>query len=354
MKEQATENYKLAHYPANCDCTSNINDPSQARIGIHPYPDRLHVVTMLSNPLRWRARYANYQKFAKGVQDAGAILYTCEVAFGGRHFEITSPDNPNHLQLRTSHELWHKENALNLMIQRLPASANKVAWIDADIQFARPDWAQETLHLLDHYDFIQMFSQAHDLNYENETSAVHSSFMAEYQKLLADPLSDSKIVPNQDYSSSGRGLSSYWHPGFAWAARKASLAKVGMLMDWPILGSADWHMAWGLIGQMHTHLVPALSDNYKNWCMEWQNRAEQHIKRNIGVMPGTILHSFHGDKKLRSYGDRWKFLIDAKFDPAVDILKDHQGLWQLSGNNQKLRDGIRAYSKMRNEDSTEV
>ncbi|MGC2648232.1 MAG: hypothetical protein WA261_18255, partial [Candidatus Sulfotelmatobacter sp.] len=149
-----------------------IDHPSQARPGIHVFPDKLHVVTMLENPLRWRSRYWNYWMFERECAAAGAILYTAEVAFGGRQFEVTKAENPRHLQLRTNHEIWHKENALNLLIQRLPAEAKYVAWIDADVKFSRPDWAQETLQLLQHYDVLQMFSHAQDVgpNYEPLTT----------------------------------------------------------------------------------------------------------------------------------------------------------------------------------------
>ena len=82
-------------------CADCIDHPSQARPGIHVFPDRLHVVTMLENPLRWRSRYWNYWMFERECEAAGAILYTAEVAFGERHFEVTQAGNPRHLQLRT-------------------------------------------------------------------------------------------------------------------------------------------------------------------------------------------------------------------------------------------------------------
>jgi hypothetical protein len=93
-----------------------IDHRSQAQNHIQPFPDRLHVVTAIINPQRFRSRYELFWAFEKRVRDAGAILHVAEVAFGGRPFEVTEPANPNHLQLRTNVELWHKENALNLLI----------------------------------------------------------------------------------------------------------------------------------------------------------------------------------------------------------------------------------------------
>lgn len=133
-----------------------INDPSQARIGIHAYPDKLHIVTMLQNPLRSRARYANFWKAVKHWEDSGAIVYIVEIAFENRMFEVTEKGNPRHLQLRTGFEFWHKENALQLGVQRLlPPEAQKILFLDADTMFMRGDWCQEILHQLAHFDVIQ-------------------------------------------------------------------------------------------------------------------------------------------------------------------------------------------------------
>jgi hypothetical protein len=280
----------LQHFPDS----EYLSHPAHARIGITPFPAKLNVVTTLSNPVRSRNRYHNYWLFEKAVQCAGAVLWTAEIAFGDRPFEVTQPDNPHHLQLRTRDELWHKENALNLMMARIPrdekCGETYVAWVDADVTFSRPDWAQETLQLLQHYDVIQMFSHAQDLDHDESPMEynLHQGFMYLYHKMLADPLVFAEVADQEDWDAYYPGFGqpgtpkggAYMHPGYAWAARMSSLEKVGMLMDWPILGSADWHMAWGLIGQMKTHIVPALSHNYQLWCAEWQNRAEQLIKRN--------------------------------------------------------------------------
>jgi len=142
-----SDEWKLQHHVGD-ESAHSIEHPSQAQPGVQAFPDRLHVVTMLVNPLRWHSRYWNYWMFEHECAAAGAILYTAEVAFGERQFEVTQAANPRRLQLRTAHEIWHKENALNLLIQRLPTDAKYVAWIDADVKFNRPDWAQETLQLL--------------------------------------------------------------------------------------------------------------------------------------------------------------------------------------------------------------
>lgn len=332
-------------------CADHIKHPSHAKIGITPFPDKLYVVTSLYNPLRFNKRYWNYNLFEHHVESAGAELYTAEIAFGGRPFEITDSCNPKHLQLRASdlQEVWLKENSLNLLISRLPADWKYVAWIDADLKFARPDWAQETLQLLQHYSFIQMFSHAQDLgpDYETLHQATPGFVYGHYNNIG---------LPTDSYYGW-----KYRHPGFAWAARREALDKVGGLIDHGILGSGDWMMANALFGQVSKTLTQNFTFNYKNLVKEWERRAERYIRRNVGYMPGTVLHYFHGKKANRNYNSRWELLVDAQFDPLTDLKKDSQGLYQLDDNDgltpdrfMKLRDGLRRYGGLRDEDNPNV
>jgi len=71
---------------------------------------------------------------------------------------MTDAANPLDLQLRTSDEMWHKENLLNLVVQRFPADWKYGAYLDGDFHMTRPDWALEAIHQLQHYDFAQLFS----------------------------------------------------------------------------------------------------------------------------------------------------------------------------------------------------
>lgn len=347
---------KLAHFPP--ESAPYLDHPSHAKPGIHAYPDRLYVVTMLENPMRWRSRYQNYWGWEQHVINAGAIPYTVEVAFGGRAFEVTDPHNPHHLQLRTKCEMWHKENALNLMVARLPADWKYVAWIDADIQFARADWAQETLHLLQHYDVLQMFSQVQNLGPRFDVLTNRGSFMWNYIENRTAPHHPEFNKPNIDIGGGGSymaGAGGKWnHTGFAWAARKSAWDSFGGLMDHAILGSADYHMATAFIGRVELSLNKDFPKRYTELCHHWQERAKpvaDNPNGGVGYMPGAILHSFHGTTANRSYRDRWKLLSRTNFNPDTDMRRDHQGLWQLSGRSPELRDGLRAYNRMRDEDS---
>jgi hypothetical protein len=311
----------------------------------------LYVLTMVYNPWRFRRRWTYYQDFAKRVKESGAILCVAEVAQHRRNFVLGQDDpvNPDILlQLETDSEIWIKECVLNLLTKRLPLQAQYLAFMDCDFRLARDDWANECVQLLQHYDVLQMWSHMVDLDAFNEPVGQINSFIWNWM--------NGKIKNSFDYYAYGKpGYPGA--PGLAWAWRRKALDAVGGLIDTGIIGAGDSYMAYALIGRLgeqHT-LRTLLAPAYKNPMFEWQKRAEYHIKRNVGVMRGLALHFFHGPKALRFYGSREKILADCQFDPAKDLTRDAQGVYQLersSRNYRYLRDKIRSYLTQRDEDAT--
>jgi hypothetical protein len=314
------------------------------------WSEKLHVVTAISNPVNYISRYELYVEFEKRMKDAGVILWTVELAYGERSFVVTKPDNPFHLQLRVGGEdrkgnvIWSKENLLNLMIQRIPKEGKYIAWIDADIIFQRPDWAEETIQQLQIHDFIQPWSHAQDmdpdgapLNKKPEISFCYAWY------------NDMEMEWNHKKYSSGTG-----HPGYAWAARREALDKVGGLIDFAVLGSGDRHMAYGLVDKIEFSVHPNVHPNYLKHLKYWQVRARHYIHRNIGYLPGMITHHWHGSKKSRGYKDRWQILVNNQYNPELDLKKTTQGVNVLTERNWKLRHDIIRYFESRSEDDIHV
>lgn len=300
----------------------------------------LYVVTPIFNPCRYQSRIRLYRDFEKYVADAGAKLITVELAYGARDFTVTEPCDPFDVQVRTRAELWHKERMINLGIQRLPPDWRYVAWVDADIIFARPDWAHETVQLLQHYPIVQMFSQATDLTPRNEILKTHTGIIHAFQEGLMT-------------NCKGRYAENF-HPGFAWAARRDALNDLGGLFDTAVLGSADRHMALSFIEKVEMSYPKGISAGYYEQLQLWQERSKKYIKQNVGYMPGCILHYWHGKKVDRRYSDRWKILIRHKFDPEFDLKLDTQGLYQFTDRCPQLEYDIRKYFAARNEDSIDL
>lgn len=300
---------------------------------------KIHVITSLTNPIRYKSRYKLYDKWLKHMHDSGINPWTVEVAFGHRKFH-TDPSNPRNLQMRSHNECWLKECSLNLLVQRLPDDWEYVCVIDADVDFIEypcGGWLEETWHQLQHYEVIQMWENAIDMKSHGGVYQLHKSFMYCY-------------LHNEPYSGK---YGSYYHPGFAWAYSRKAWNGFGGLIDHAILGSGDHHMANCLIGMGNRSLPKDIHQDYKDRVLAWEKNALSTVKMDVGYLPTTIRHHFHGPKKARQYVQRWKILIDNGFDPDYDLKRDHNGLWQLTDRNWKLRDGIRAYFRGRNEDSIE-
>ena len=262
----------------------------------------LYVIAVVSNPARFERRYQLFNEFCERMEKEPRVeLITVELQQSSRPFVTESK-----IKIRTDHEIWYKENLINIAATHLPNDWEYMAWIDADIEF--------------HYILLCMWRIRNKVFFNGE-----------------------KYVTPSKYSA-------YFHVGYAWAIRRDAYDAIGGLIDFAILGSADNHTALALLGLVDESLNKKLHPNYIKLCKIFQERCAKNIKQNVGYVHGTIMHYFHGNKADRKYQDRWKILVDNQFDPLVDIYKDSNGLWQLDDTKIKLRDSIRRYFRERNED----
>lgn len=292
----------------------------------------LYVICTVFNPRRFQSRVRLYEQFQQWIKDSGVKLLTVEIAFGERTHAVTHENDPWHLQLRTRHELWHKERALNLGLQRLsalvPDFAN-VAWMDTDVQIARSDWAAEAVHLLQHYAVIQMFSQAALLGPENQQLYLCKSIGSTIAEHGLKGWGGNPGVTKGYYLKQG-------HPGLAWAFRRDELNDVGGWLDICINGSGDLHMAACYAGDWSLVTSPKSSPSYRAAIKKYGDLCERHVRRNVGVMQGMISHFWHGRSEERGYQDRWKMVDRFQFDPNTDLLVSDCGLWRLNLDDPRV------------------
>jgi hypothetical protein len=300
--------------------------------------DLLHVVTAVANPIRWESRIRLYRDFERHMLESGVHLTVVECAYGDRRFQCAGTPGVNHVGVRARTLVWTKENLLNLGIGR--TDAGYIATIDADIRFRKPDWAAETVHALQQYDVVQPWSDCYDLGPDDEHMFAHRSFC----RLWAD---GKPIVQGPNATGSYK----FGHPGYAWAYTRHALDRLGGLIETASLGSADHHMALALIGRVRDSVPGKLTDAYKAPLLQWEQRATQHIGGNIGYVPGTIEHMWHGSKTKRNYVGRWDILARNGFDPAADLKRNTWGVFELAGNKPELRRDFDGYFRSRDEDS---
>ncbi len=316
--------------------------------------DPLYVVIPVINSPRYRSRWRLYEDAARRVADSGAILYTVEVAFGARAFAVTSAENPHHIQLRTSSEMWMKEAAVNIAVRHFPPDWKYMAYLDADSHPIRGDWANETLHQLQHYATVQMWSEYHCLDSHYRVVNTNFSLMHAYMAHWPQGTHRHPHRPGDRYHppKPGRETSTQWpgSPGLAWAWRRDAWEEVGGLLDVCILGSGDSYMANGLLDRLTDDIVSKqFSPGYRRAIYAWQDRARPLLK-NVGLVPGLWVHHYHGTMASRQYGTRNQILKATQFTPDLDLKRDWQGLYTLTSRSPALRDGAREYLHARNED----
>lgn len=323
----------------------------------------LHLVGVYSNPFRWQARRRHFNDFVRHTRGAANIkLYVVELAYGERPFEVTDPTEPLDVQLRTDCEMFHKENLINIGASRFPSDWKYGGYSDGDFHFTRHDWALEAIHMLQHHEFVQLFSNYADLTSATATSdsghrlyRSNSSFAWNYlhqKEFLSLKQAQEKLDPYYGQMIPREGFPFGFAPGApggAWAWRRSAFDAVGGLLDTCIMGSGDWWMAFGLIGQRAILPDDKTVRSYNDDIRNWQQRAKV-LTANIGCVDNFATHFYHGAGSNRAYGTRESILRDNKFDPRFDLTRDWQGVYRWTGNKPGLRDAVRRLFINRHED----
>ncbi|GGH14954.1 hypothetical protein GCM10007036_14610 [Alsobacter metallidurans] len=302
-------------------------------------PEKLHVVTVIHNPLGFKSRERLYWPFAQHMIQSGVQLTTVECVTGDEGHKLGRVAGINHVPVKCSSQVWIKENLLNIGLARLPSDWKYVAWIDADVHFRDRNWATRTLHALQHYPIVQPWTQALDLGPGGEVMQLHTSFAKVFHE------NPDRIVPGQGYGAP------YPHPGYAWAATRDAIERLGGLIETAALGSADHHMAHAIAGRVAGTVPKGLGPGYLRPLLQWEKRAQQHINGALGCVQGVIEHGFHGTKGNRKYVERWDILKRHAFDPDTDLKRNVHGVIELAGNKPGLRRDIQHYFAARNEDA---
>jgi len=296
--------------------------------------DELHVITYISNYCEFKRRTKLMIQFIEHMNQFDNIkLYVVEMIYEGQEFTVTKSNNPNHLQLKTKHVLWHKENMINLGIKKLlPENWKAVAWIDGDLEFNNLNWVNDTLKLLTHFDIIQLFSTCFDLDENNIPMNIWESFGYKY-------CHGETFTNNKDIN--------YWHPGYAWACNRSFYDKINFIYDKGILGSGDYVLTQGIFNNVaysNKHL-----EKYHNNIKDYIKELNYDIK--VGYVPTTIRHYFHGSKANRKYIERKYILFKYNYDPNIHIEYDINGVLQPTEEMSKdfIKD-IEEYFYQRNDD----
>lgn len=297
----------------------------------------LAAVCCFFDPSGSRARLRNFEIFHRHLLAAGVPLLVVELAFGDQPFRLGGVDDL--LQLRGGDVMWQKERLLNLGIARLLAQGwRKIAWLDADVVFESPDWAERASRALDAAALCQPFTHAHLRWYRRDPGAYMRG--AAYHDASAPG-------PARDFH----------HTGFAWAARAELLAEAP-LYDAGILGSGDVMIyaashaeprppgPASLYQAIATQLPPAMREHYDRWARAFGER----VGGRVAFADGCLQTLYHGPLLQRRYAARSAILRRHGFSPAADLALDAAGLWRWASDKPELRCEVAEYFASRADD----
>jgi hypothetical protein len=301
----------------------------------------LWAITCYFNPCRYQTKRANFDAFRAGMAKNGANLLTVELAFEDEPFEL--PESNDVLRLRGGGLMWQKERLLNIAAATLPASCRKVAWLDNDVIFENPDWFEQTSRALDEHVVVQPFDQVVRL------PRGHSRFLGEgecYESYGSVFARNPKAARTAHFHLHG-------HTGFAWAARRELFEDVG-LYDACLTCSGDHLMSHGFAGGLvHSPCIGMMigpQRAYLQHFLTWAVKARDLVGGKLGVVPGHLLHLWHGDLVNRRYTELNNAFKTFNFDPAKHLRHDENGLWEWADAPPRMREWARELFWMRRED----
>jgi hypothetical protein len=338
-------------------------------------------ITTFFNPGRHQNKVDNFRKFRAGVAAQGLQLLCVELVFGGetsfqlRGADAGSNDDGNaaeggddedadastserqpadceiliHRRTMSQNTLWQKERLLNVALENLPRTVDKVMWLDSDLIFLNDDWVPETAELLDRFPVVQPFGW---MTYLPSSQGADATI----EQLPTLPLGQGV---GAIYHSAGLGLQSFadmcfrsnfllGHPGFAWAARRDVITAAGFY-DRSIIGGGDRIMLNAFTGHyfgVSRKMPPAMAEDVRAFGRKLTPLVGP---MNVSYTPGVVLHIWHGNRADRDYTHRYQILQTNKYDPVRDVSVNEDGVLVWSTSKPRMHKQVTEYFSNRKE-----
>lgn len=280
----------------------------------------LHAIAVYYNPAGYSRLRDNLRRFRDSFH--GCTLTIIEQSFTG---EFEYADSIRVHADPQKHTLWQKERLINIAAESLPPQVDKVAWIDADLHFCDPHWAERAEESLEKHVAIQLF---HHVHYLDQQHAVASTRPA---------------------ATANRNSATLMTTGGAWAARR----ELFPIMDEHVMGSGDSMMYHAFVGRHRdwgAWYMEMMTPPWRKMFVANGDRLHGLVNGNVGHLAGDVFHYWHGEHKDRKYVERWKYLTDFNFNPYTDIAIDDNGLWRWNSDKPDMHALVRYYFKTRNDD----
>jgi len=279
----------------------------------------LGLITCFFNPTNSNKLRENYLSFRRSLNRP---IVTVELAFRDHPFVVEDS-----IKIRGSENniMWQKERLLNIALESLPPSIDRVAWLDADIIFENPFWFEETEKKLESFPVVQLFESAYEKGGDSSSPNTGVGF--------------GKFKSVSDYLAPWP--TEFPLTGLAWAARRDVL-KSGFF-DLGIIGSGDLYQINAWLNYWNSDFVLRMPPKLRKQFLLWGWEPAQQVQGTIGFISGRIEHLKHGPLKNREYYKRQQVLVADEFCPVEDLKIDKNGIYAWTQKGLRFRKQLESY-----------
>lgn len=281
----------------------------------------LAICLIIFNPAKSKKLISNYFTMMEKLEPYNLPIFTLELVFNDREPEILGA-----YHVYGHSYMFHKERLCRLLEQQVPDKYKKIAFMDTDLFYDNINWYYQTSKLLDTYDVVQMFENAHWMNSKNtEKELTRKSVL---------------FMKEEEFNFK-------YHPGFAWAFRREYYNDVGFF-DWAVSGSGDTLSSakW---------LNKTLPLNFKSLPRplhtEYINYFSKPNPKITYLKDVNIYHLYHGSRANRQYSQRHEMLFINQ-DIKELVFLNNQGIYEWT-NKSKWNELFLNYFINRKDDEDE-
>lgn len=233
---------------------------------------------------------------------------------------LPNKNNIQHIQLDASLQqssMFLKENLYNIATKYIDTKYTKFIFLDSDIIFDNISWYDDTSNMLNYYDIIQPFNQAHWINEDNNNYVASKDCAA---KFLTQ--SDDEIYGNK------------YHPGFCWAMTRNFFNKIEGFYEECILGAGDLAFVCSLDTKniiydnlKKQHLINKHKLFYDgSTYISYKNNIKNLSFRISYLNNCDAYHLYHGNIEDRQYNHRYDLLNNFE---SIQFNKNKNGILEF-------------------------
>jgi hypothetical protein len=238
-----------------------------------------------------------------------------------------------HIKLDVKNILWIKENLINIGVKSLPEDWKFFGWIDRDIEFINPKWANTCIDKLQTCDLLQPWSECKFL--DKDDNPKEDLYFGINKRVLSYCYINNSTSLKPQY---------FIHGGHCWCFNRKFYDKIEKLCDSAIVGGGDGLLIACMQQKpFHPH-YRYLGDTLKEYCYKFKDAKTDYMEEKI-------LHHYHGEVKNRKYTTRYEVLYKHKFDPKTFLTYDENGVLIFSQEGKVLEEPLKEYFIERSEDS---